>query len=69
MKKAAKKKRPHKYATALLIGTAVVLFWRGMWGLLDHVIFPNNPLLSYLFSLCVGLYILYRSHMLIKELE
>lgn len=52
----------------LLAATAVVLFWRGIWGLLDHFLFPENPLLSYLISALVGLLILWLDDYELHEL-
>lgn len=40
---------------------AIVLFWRGTWGLLDLYLFPDNMLLSYLISAAAGIIILYFS--------
>ena len=57
------------YAHALIIGTAVILFWRGVWGLFDLYLFPDNLLLRYLVSLILGLAILITTHTLVKELE
>lgn len=42
----------------ILIAVAVVLFWRGTWGLMDLYVFPGNELLSYIVSLVLGLVIL-----------
>jgi hypothetical protein len=33
---------------------AIIIIWRGIWGILDLFIFPNNPLLSYLTSTIFG---------------
>ncbi len=52
-----------------MVGTAVVLFWRGMWGLMDMWLFPNNELLSYLTSAMVGVAILVATHKLDDELS
>lgn len=56
-----KKKKSHLQTFGLIFTAAVgvVLFWRGVWGLLDLYFFPNNPLLSYLFSILMGLIILW----------
>ncbi len=62
-----RKKNPVMFA--ILIGTSVVLFWRGMWGLLDLYLFPNIPWLSYVLSVITGLVILYVTHFLTRELE
>lgn len=42
----------------VLIAVAVVLVWRGAWGLMDLYIFPDNALISYIVSLVAGLLIL-----------
>lgn len=63
-----KKKKTHKIWFALLIGTAVVSFWRGMWGIMDVLIFPNDYLASSIVSLGLGLSILAITHYIVKEL-
>jgi len=64
------KSRPnhHKAFTALLIGTGVILFWRGLWGLTDLLLFPTDPVLSHLASLVIGIGILSFTHYLVREL-
>lgn len=59
----------HKVLYAIFIGSAVVLFWRGIWGLADEVLFPENYLLSSLVSILLGLFILGVSHSIIQELK
>ena len=54
---------------AVLIGLAVISFWRGMWGLMDLYLFPNNELVSYIVSAIIGIIILYITHHITKELE
>ena len=54
--------------TALFVGTGVVLFWRGVWGIADLLIFPSNDIMSYIASVVIGLLILYFTHYLTKEL-
>jgi len=58
----------HKVVTALLVGTGVVLFWRGIWGLADVLLFPDNLIVSHLVSVFVGIGILSLTHYLVKEL-
>ncbi|MBD3252550.1 hypothetical protein GF386_02365 [Candidatus Pacearchaeota archaeon] len=53
---------------AIVIGFAVISFWRGIWGLWDVYVFPNNYRLSLWVSLMVGLVILVFTHHLVKEL-
>ena len=62
------KKRLRKIPQVLVIGIAVVLFWRGIWGLADEFIFPHNYLLSSIVSVIIALAILYFTKHLIKEL-
>lgn len=42
----------------LIAVVAIVLMWRGLWGLMDQYIFPKNPKLSYWLSFVVGFLIL-----------
>lgn len=53
-----KKHRKNSLTHVILIAVAVVLFWRGTWGLMDLYVFPGNELVSYIVSLIVGLVIL-----------
>ncbi|VVB80184.1 Fuseless [uncultured archaeon] len=53
--------------TAMVIVTAVIAFWRGLWGLMDLYLFPNEPVVSYLFSILIGLVILGVTNYLVKE--
>lgn len=52
----------------LLTVVAVVFVWRGLWGLMDIYLFPDNQVLSYVSSLLAGLFILYLPDDDIKEL-
>jgi hypothetical protein len=61
-------RRGHKVSLALLIGFAVVAFWRGVWGLLDLYLFPNNLKLSLWVSALLGVIILISLHKLVKQL-
>ena len=52
----------------VLIAFAIVSFWRGVWGLMDIYLFPNNYVLSLSISVLVGLVILYFTKHIIGEL-
>lgn len=52
------KKKNSSYLRILLIAVAIVLVWRGAWGLMDLYVFPDHDLFSYITSLVVGLLIL-----------
>ena len=43
---------------ALIAGFAIVAFWRGVWGLMDVLFFPNDHFLSVLASALLGIIIL-----------
>lgn len=47
-----------KISFAILVGFAVISFWRGVWGLLDLYLFPKNHELSFWFSIIIGIIIL-----------
>jgi membrane protein CcdC involved in cytochrome C biogenesis len=44
-------KKRASYLTPILILVPIVMFWRGVWGLLDVIFFPDDKLISY--GLCV----------------
>lgn len=54
-----KKKQTSRTLYYLITAVAIVTFWRGCWGLLDHYLLPENELLSYWLSLIIGLLVLY----------
>ena len=45
----------------IIIALAIVLFWRGVWGLADLYLSPENKLLSYALSIIIGIVILYEA--------
>ena len=61
-----KLEKKHKFIFALIIGVAVALFWRGIWGIADELIFPDNYLLSSVVSVIIALIILSITNYLIK---
>jgi len=78
-----KKKRKEKNRTkirkiiyAIIIGFAVISFWRGVWGLWDVYVFPRNYTtcfprsypISLWISVIVGLAILLLTHKIMREL-
>ncbi len=38
----------------IIDAVAVIIVWRGVWGLFDLYVFPDNQLFSYIASLCIG---------------
>lgn len=57
------------FITVVLTAAAVVFFWRGIWGLTDTYLFPENSTLSYLVSIFVGLIILYVDDKRLSEID
>ncbi len=53
----------------ILIAIAVVMIWRGVWGILDTFLFPNYPLISYIISLTMGIIILWIDNKKLDELS
>ena len=51
-------KSVYKTVFPVMIGFAVISFWRGIWGLSDTFLFPGNYTLSLFTSLGLGLGIL-----------
>lgn len=43
----------------LIIVIGVIAVWRGIWDLLDMYLFPEEPLLSDVASVIVGMFLLY----------
>ncbi len=58
------KRKKNSYIRILQIVIAVVLVWRGLWGLMDLYIFPDQLLVSYIVSLVIGLLVLFTTHKL-----
>ncbi len=55
-------------ASALILGFAIVAFWRGAWGLMDVYLLPENPAASYGVSIFAGIIILLATKNLIKHI-
>ena len=54
---------------ALILALGAVFFWRGVWGLLDVYLFPNNMVLSYSISIGIGIVVLYFIRNLLEPLK
>ena len=56
-----------KRVRALIIAIGIISFWRGIWGLMDLYLYPDNLSLSYTISAVGGLVILVGTHHVISE--
>lgn len=70
-----KLKSHHQIMFSVVIGFSIVLFWRGIWGLMDLLTTPMYAgeyysvyLASFLGSAIIGLLVLAGSGLLMKEL-
>jgi len=61
-----KLKSHHQLIWSLVIATALVSVWRGIWGLMDVFIFPSNKLISVTISLVIGIIIFIVIHYRLK---
>ncbi|MFA5406218.1 MAG: hypothetical protein WC307_02580 [Candidatus Nanoarchaeia archaeon] len=61
-------KKKNKILFTIIIAFAIISFWRGAWGLLDELLFPNNELISYLTSIVIGVSLLLMTNYVTKGL-
>ncbi len=62
-------KRKYRAVHVLFVSVAIVMFWKGVWSLLDAYLLPGNVLLSNLILILVAFSILYLDDFHLKELE
>lgn len=65
----AKLKQQYPYANTVVVILAIIMLWRGVWGLLDEFLFPGSPVLSYLASFGLGILILYLDGFSLDDLK
>lgn len=60
----------HQFLFTVLVAAAVVIFWWGIWGVLDDYFLPKHPCrwLRYLAAVGLGILILIASHYGIQAL-
>lgn len=68
LKRINQMKSRHKIMFAIIIGFAVISFWRGVWGLMDIYLFPGSRELSLWSSVVIGILILALTHYATREL-
>jgi hypothetical protein len=62
-------KKLHPTINAIVIIIAIIMFWRGVWGLIDLYLFPGSPTFSHLLSIALGALILYLDDFSVKDLK
>jgi len=53
----------------IIIAFAIISFWRGVWGIMDLYLFPENLLMSFSISILIGAVILYFTKNLLSSLK
>jgi len=53
----------------LIMATAIVMFWRGVWGILDVFLIPHHELVSSVLSIFIAFVVLYIDDFHLRELE
>jgi hypothetical protein len=53
----------------IVIIFAIIMLWRGVWGLLDTYFFPGSPTFSHLTCIALGVVILYLDNFRIDNLK
>lgn len=56
-----------KRIEAFFVGAAIILFWRGIWNLADHYLFPDHSNISAFASLFIGMGILIVTRSFVSE--
>lgn len=64
----AKLQRNHQIIFAIIVGTSFMLYWRGVTGIADLLLFPDDPLFRYITCFIVGITVLLASDYAIKKL-
>ena len=54
-----KNKNLGKLVYTIILGFALIAFWRGVWGILDLYLFPSKPLISFIISILIGIITIY----------
>jgi hypothetical protein len=65
----AKLKELHPTINAIIVLFAIIMLWRGVWGLLDIYLFPGSPTFSALLSIGLGALILHFDDFSLKDLK
>lgn len=53
----------------ICIVLGIVFVWRGMWGLMDLYLFPEQPTLSFTVSVLLGIFFLWAHDKRLKDLR
>lgn len=62
-------KTNHQLFFSILVFFGIVSLWRGIWGLLDTYLFPNNLSVSFILSTVLGMIIIAVTHYSVDKLS
>ncbi|MDH5481059.1 MAG: hypothetical protein OEX11_09905 [Nitrosomonas sp.] len=62
-------KKTRSTFNSIIIVVAIIMLWRGVWGLLDIYLFPEMPTLSFVVSISIGLVVLYLNDFQLDNLK
>lgn len=68
IKKFIELKKHHQLGFSLIVMSALICLWRGIWGLLDLYLLPSAPTLSYIVSFVIGVVVITITHYTIDKL-
>jgi len=60
-------KRRHQLGFGIFLSVGIISLWRGIWGLSDIYLFPDDKTLSYISSFIIGLGIIAATDYLIDR--
>ena len=67
--KIAELKARYPITNCIIVILAIIMLWRGVWGLLDQYLFPESPVISYLVSFALGVLVLYLDDFTLDNLK
>lgn len=62
------KDKRHKNMWHIIVCVALIMFWRWISGILNELIFPNHPIISYLIAIIIALTLLLLDDSKLNEL-
>jgi len=66
--KIGKLKKHHQLFFSLVVMSGMIALWRGIWGLLDIYLLPDNLSLSYVLSFVIGIVVIGVTHYTVDKL-
>ncbi len=64
-----KLKAHHQSLFAIILAVALIMLHRGIVGLADRFLFPANPVLSHVASICIAIAILVSTHYCVRGMS